>query len=78
MFPRRIQQSSFHTAQAPKLTEELVIRFVAELDDESYRKLSKKFTAHRNLRKELKSIDDGDIEDAAAAARFEETEKSSV
>ena len=58
---RRIQQVTPEPTH-PSTTEDDVIEFVTSLDDESYKKLSKKFTAHRNLQKELRAIDDGDID----------------
>lgn len=57
-------------------TEDDVIAYVRGINDEEYKKLSKKFTAFRNLEKDLRSIEDGDLEDALAGMSFENTDAS--
>jgi hypothetical protein len=54
------------TEEHARTTEADVIAYVRELNDEEYKKLSKKFTLYRNLEKELRAIDDGDLENIAA------------
>lgn len=55
----------FRRKQQPELvplTEQEVITHVSSLHEEAYKKLLKKFTAYRNLEKEIRAIDDDEVD----------------